>query len=108
MARSRLELQTILEGIMSEFVTDNKQHVWFQPPSSVYLTYPCIVYSLSSKDTWHANNSKYNTFDKYTITIMTRDPESPIPARVEQLKYCSFDRVFAVDGLWHMTYSLYF
>ena len=108
MARPRLELQAILEEILSEYAADGKQHVWFQPPSSVYLTYPCILYSLSSKEILSANNGKYRTRNKYTLTLIDRDPESILQARIESLPYCAFDRVFSVDGLHHYTYTIYF
>ena len=108
MARPRLELQSLLEGMMSGYTNDVKQHVWFQAPSSVYLTYPCIIYNLSGKDHLHADNAKYRTLNKYTITVIGHDPELPLLAELEELPYCSFDRQFSIDGLYHTTYTLYF
>lgn len=108
MARPRLELQSVLETILSEFVDDGLQRVWFQPPSTVHLNYPCILYDLSAKDFLHANNGKYRAMNKYTVTIIDRDPESLIPDRIEELPYSSFDRRYASDSLWHTVYTLYF
>ena len=109
MARPRLELQTLLEGIMSSYTKDSIQRVWYQPPSSVYLTYPCIIYTLSGKDHLRADNIKYRTMNRYTLTVIDRDPESSLPEIVENgIKYCAFDRIFSVDGLYHTTYTIYF
>ena len=108
MARPRLELQSLLEGIMSNHTEDGNQHVWFQPPSSVYLSYPGIVYHRSGKDILRADNKKYRTMDKYSVTVMDLNPDSPIPSDIEELEYCSFDRSFSVDGLYHTTYTLYY
>ena len=108
MARLRIELQTLLEGIMSDYAADKNQCVWLQAPSSVYLTYPCIVYNLSGRDTLHADDMKYRTLNKYTITVINHDPESELLAKIEELRYCSFDRQFSIDGLYHTVYTLYF
>ena len=108
MARPRSELQVLLEGIMSRYADDEKQRVWFQPPSSVYLAYPCIIYNLSGKDTLHADNNKYRAFNKYSVTVINHDPESSLLADIEELPYCSYDRCFSVDGLYHTTYTLYY
>lgn len=108
MARPRLELQSLLEGIMSECAGDNIQRVWFQPPSSVYLTYPCIVYHPSSRSIRYADNSRYMSIDKYTVTVMDLNPESEIPDKIQALPYSSFERRFEVDGLNHTTFSIYF
>ena len=108
MARSRLELQALLERIMSEFADDGKKRVWFEPQSSVYLSYPCIVYKLESKDHLLANNGKYRTMGKYSVTVIDPDVESMLPDRIEELPYCRFDRSFAVDALEHTIFTLYY
>lgn len=108
MARPRSELQSLFESMMSEYQEGTKQHVWFQPPSSVYLTYPCIIFNLSGKDTIHADNIKYRTLNKYMVTVIGHDPDFPLLAELEELPYCSFDRQFSIDGLYHTTYTLYF
>ena len=108
MARLRVELQTLLEGIMSAYIDDVNQHVWFQAPSSVYLTYPCIIYNLSAKDVLHADDIKYRTMNKYTITVINYDSESSLLADLEELQYCSFDRQFCIDGLYHTIFIIYY
>ncbi len=34
-------------------------HVYFQPPESVRLTYPCIIYNLDDFDVKRADNELY-------------------------------------------------
>ena len=108
MARPRSELQSLFESMMSEYQDGTEQHVWFQPPSSVYLTYPCIIYNLSGKDSIYADDLKYLTSNKYTVTVIGYDPDMELLAELEELPYCSFDRQFSIDGLYHTTYTLYF
>lgn len=82
--------------------------VYFQPPASVSLSYPCIVYKRSSQKDHRANNTLYHTRKRYSITVIDKDPDSKIPDKMMELPYCEFDRHFATDGLNHDVYKLYY
>lgn len=99
---SRLELQTLLESILG---TSN---VYFQPPESFKLTYPCIVYSRSDIDTTFANNAPYSHTREYTITVMDPDPDSDIPNQISDLPRSRFDRHFTADQLNHDVFTILF
>lgn len=102
MAKNRLELHSILEGILGS------RNVYFQPPESFKLAYPCIVYERD--DVWvdYADNTTYRTKKKYTVTVITKDPDSTIPDELLKLPNCSFNRHFIVDNLNHDAFILYF
>ena len=51
-------------------------HVYFQPPETAKIIYPCIVYNLSSADQRYADNRLYKKRDRYEITIITKDADS--------------------------------
>lgn len=102
MARPRTELQTILERILGS------RNVYFQPPESFKMNYPCIVYEKSSMYTNHADNSKYRKLNRYTITVIDKNPDSTVPDKIADLQYCSFDRTFRADNLNHSALTLYF
>ena len=108
MARDRTELQSILEEIMADYADPNDSHVYYQPPASVRMRYPCIVYSLSSKDPTWADNRKYLQMNRYSVTVIDYDADSTIPDEVEALPWSRFERMFAADRLNHFTYNLYF
>lgn len=97
---SRLDLNTLLETFTS--------NVYFQPGSSITMTYPCIVYELSDVKTEHANNSPYNHEKKYQVTVIDRDPDTTIPNEIQNLEKSSFDRFFTTKGLNHYVYTLFF
>lgn len=105
---TRLELQEVLENIMSEWVDDPEEHVYFQPPSNIRMKYPCIVYDLEKMDLRHANNGPYNLHNRYSVTVITKDPDSEIPYRVAQLPLISHNRKFENDNLNHNVFQLYF
>lgn len=98
----RPSLQTILSQIQGV------SKVYFQPPESIKMVYPCIVYELGAYNVKYANNSKYKKMDRYTVTIIDRNPYSIIRNGVDRLPYCTFDRGFCLDNLYHFVYTLYY
>lgn len=83
--------------------------VYFQPPSTINLSYPCILYARVDKDEKFAANALYASMDKYTITVIDPNPDSSIPENIAiGVPYTSFDRRFVSEGLYHEVYSTYF
>ncbi|QED11520.1 hypothetical protein PP914_gp030 [Arthrobacter phage Qui] len=82
--------------------------VYFQPPASLAMTYPCIVYQRDSASIQHASNLPYRNMKRYQVTIMDYDPDSGIPDAVAKLPTANFSRHFTADKLNHDVYTLYF
>lgn len=80
--------------------------VYFQPPENVRLEYPCIVYSRVQMDTKHADNKPYSRTKRYNVTIIDRDPDSPLPDMVGDLPGSSFVTHFTNDNLNHDIYNI--
>jgi hypothetical protein len=99
---SRLKLQTELERILGS------KNVYFQPPESVKIKYPAIVYSLNNINNNFANNSIYKKSDCYNVTLIDKDPESPYADIILNMPMCSFDRAYASDNLNHFVFTLYY
>lgn len=102
MSKSRVDLQYLLEGILGS------RYVYFQPPESVKLKYPCIVYERSDIRTVKADNLKYTVQKRYTVTYISEDPDSDVPDKLIQLPYCSFDRHFKSGNMNHDVFDLYY
>lgn len=100
MANDRLELHQILE--------DLAPNVYFQPPTNVQLKYPCIIYKRDFANTLYADNDPYKQTLRYMVTVIDRDPDSPIPAEVAALRMSAFNRHFTADELNHDVYVVYF
>lgn len=98
----RLELQQLLEGLLGS------RHVYFQPPPTVQMAYPCIVYNRSDLNTEHANNKPYKHVKRYQVTVIDPNPDSTIPDKISDLPLCSFQRFFTADKLNHDVYELFF
>jgi hypothetical protein len=98
----RLELQAILTGILE---TDN---VYFQPPPTIKMDYPCIVYSRDYELTEFADDIPYKQRKRYQVTVIDPNPDSSIPDKVAALPLCVYDRFYTADNLNHDVYKLFF
>lgn len=105
MSRLRIEVQYILEDAMSD--VGYTPHVYYQPPESIKLIYPCIVYSRDRFDTRYANNHIYKDMVQYNVTVMDKDPESPLVQRLRDLTYCEMANEFTTENLHHFVFTLY-
>lgn len=102
---SRLELHTMLTEVMIDIL--GFKNVYFQPPESFQLEYPCIIYSRDSELVNHANNHLYSHKKRYQITVVDQDPDSLIPDAVRNLKFCVYNRHYVSDNLHHDVYTIY-
>ena len=102
MSRPREELHELLCNVLGS------RFVYFQPPASVNLTYPCIVYNLGGYRPSYANNNEYLMFKQYTLTYIDKDPDSDVLDVIERLPYCRFDRPFIADNLNHYVFTIFY
>ena len=98
----RLELQTLLEMILGS------RNVYYQPPASVMMRYPAIVYSRYDIENVHANNNVYAQHTAYSVTVIDKNPDSEFLKKISVLPLCSFDRHYVADNLNHDVFTLYY
>lgn len=98
----RADLHEILCGIVGS------RNVYFQPPETIKMVYPCVVYGRSGIDTKFANDLPYGHVNEYTITVIDRDPDSLIPSKISDIPTCRFDRHFTSDNLNHDVFRIYY
>jgi hypothetical protein len=96
----RLELQALLESLAP--------NVYFQPPPSLQMQYPCVVYARDAIATEWSGNKPYSAYTRYQVTVIDRNPDSLIPGYIGMLPMCIFDRAFAQDQLNHDVFNLYY
>lgn len=99
---TRLELQAKLEDLLGS------RNVYFQPPESIKLQYPAIVYFRSNIENLHANDGVYKQSLAYEVTVIDANPDSELPMKISQLPMCRHSRHFTADNLNHDVYTLYF
>ena len=99
---SRLDLQQKLEEILGS------TNVYFQPPESIKMSYPCIVYYRDFANNIYASNRPYVITKRYMIMVIDKNPDSTIPDKIAQLPMCLFSRHYTADNLNHDVYNIYF
>lgn len=104
MASERVELQRMLKGL---FPNAQEAHVYFQPPESVKLVYPCMVYKLSDMPQLWANNLPYHWEHAYELTYISRDANDPMVEKLIALRETKFVRYFSADNLHHFVYIIF-
>lgn len=95
----------ILQGTFEEIL--NNRNVYFQPPLSVQLKYPAIVYSLKQIESDFANNGVYKRTPSYEAILIDKNPDSEYIDKILQLPYCRFDRHYKADNLNHFVFTIY-
>lgn len=76
--------------------------VYFQPPASFKMTYPCIRYTLDGKDLRHADDLSYSIGDRYQVMVLSTDPDNGVINRIlSEIRCSSFDRRYVFDGVYH-------
>lgn len=98
----RLELHEILKDILGT------NQVYFQPPPTVSMDYPSIVYKRDYMKIEYADDNPYIHKKRYQVTVIDRNPDSIIPDKVAALPLCSFDRFYTADNLNHDVFKLFF
>lgn len=99
----RIQLQKILEEILGS------NNVYFEPPESIKIKYPCIVYGLDDIYSQRADNLNYKSTRLYQITCIGKDPDTNIADRIlDELEMSSYERRFKSDGLVHDVIRLYY
>lgn len=99
----RLDLDTLLKGILGG------DAVYFQPPSSTTMQYPCIVYNRDTAETAYADNKPYRFTFKYQVTLISKSPNTEETLKkIAALPTCIHDRFFRINNLNHDVFNLYF
>lgn len=100
--KRRLELHMLLCSLLGS------ENAYFQPPESVKMNYPAIVYSRDNINSIYADDGVYLAKRRYSLTVIDKDPDSTLVGKVAALPGCSFNRHYTSDNLNHDVFTLYF
>lgn len=89
---SRLNLQKKLEDVLGS------KNVYFQPPPSFKMDYPCIVYERARYNTDFANNMPYKIDKVYYATVIYTDPDYDVPDKLALFPMCVFQRHYVQNN----------
>lgn len=98
---SRIDFDNILRAI------PGIDHVYFQPPESKKLEYPCIIYSDSQSDPTFADDEVYTLPHRYVVRLicLPKDFDGSLKDRITKILKTPMRQVYAKDGLYHCIYE---
>lgn len=99
--RDRNELHDVLVKILGS------ESVYYQPPASVKMSYPAIVYSKGDIQNIHADNKVFRQDISYEITVISKSPDCNAAEKISQLSKCRFNRRYVADNLYHDVFTLF-
>jgi hypothetical protein len=100
---SRLDFHTLLAQ-----VTKSEIPIYYQPPETINMEYPCIVYVRDDIQSDYSNNSRYRNKVRYELTVIDKDPDSPYLEPILSIPYTSYQRHFTSDNLNHDVFEVYY
>lgn len=80
--------------------------VYYDPPESVKLRFPCIIYTHQGITTTYADNLPYTQFSVYQVMSVSRSADDPLVAELSRTPGFSFDRHYVSDNLHHNVFDV--
>ncbi len=102
----RLELHDKLVDVMGTR-GEEKTRVYFQPPPTVQMEYPCIIYNRVTNNVIFSDDNPHRIYTAYLVSVVDPNPDSDIPDKVAKLPLCRFDRFYTQDNLNHDVFTVY-
>lgn len=101
---SRLELHEKLCSMLGS------REVYYQPPESINMSYPSIIYDMYRINQRFADDLNYRIMPAYSVTIIDKNENLDwINSMFETFeKYCSLERTYKADNLVHYSFILYY
>ncbi len=104
----RLQLHEKLCEILGCPSSGTTCRVYFQPPASVQMKYPAIVYSLDEVNSHYADDNKYIAKRRYVVTVIDKNPDSEFIDKTLKLPLSRFNRSYVSENLNHFTFEVYY
>lgn len=101
-SQRRIELNSLLCSILGN------NNVYYQPPESVKIKYPAIIYSRNTIDTKYGDNFPYIQKCAYLVTLLDKNPDSGFVEKLAALPLCRYIRNYQSDNLNHDVFLLYY
>lgn len=84
-------------------------NVYFDPPESKRMEYPCIRYKRAKPKPIFANDELYAYTNQYEVTVIDYDPDSNLPDKLmRHFRMCTWDRAYTADNLSHFIFTIYY
>lgn len=102
LSKNRLEFHNLLENITG------LKNIYFQPPSTLKMRYPCIRYTRDTIDNKSADCMVYKQNVIYEVTVIDPNPDSAIVDAISKMVNARHIRTYATEGLNHDVFQIYY
>lgn len=100
--RNRLALHEKLCTILGS------RNVYHDPPSTIHMNYPCIVYKRNPASPRMADNIRYIVWYPWDVQIISKDPDfSLFDTFLDNFDYGTEGQPFVADNLHHSNFTIY-
>lgn len=96
----RLKLSEMLHDIWPS------GNIYFQPPATTKLKFPCIVYEFATYNTRYADNKPYQLMNQFRVTYIDSDPDSDMPEKIAQMPQCIGERAYQRDNQYYYPFRI--
>lgn len=100
--KRRLKLDKLLRDTLGS------TQVYYQPPESVQMEYPCIRYNMAKVPVDYADDGVYLIRAKYIVTYITTEPDDEMKESLVMALKTPVIQIYAADGLYHYVYEVYY
>lgn len=84
------------------------KEVYYDPPETITMSYPAIVYTLSNIGANYADNKRYMNMTSYSVTLIRKDDDDDILDRIlAEVENVRYDRPFIANGLHHDVFTVF-
>lgn len=95
MEKTRLTLhQDLVDALGSS-------NVYYNPPETLKMEFPAIVYKLDYFDQIHADNKKYIDWTTYKVTVVSSKPDHPVVKKILNWEMTRFSTSYTRNGFYH-------
>ena len=98
---SRPDLQKALVNVLGS------KNVYFQPPESVKLQYPCIIYEEARGSSIRADDRLYLYRKAYSVVYIDKNPDADVPDKIRDFLLCDSGSPYKADNLNHWPFTIY-
>lgn len=84
------------------------KNVYYQPPETIKMEYPAIVYTRSNFRNVHADDSIFFSYKQYEIIVISKKPDDSVIDKLINYQFCSHNRQYKSDNLYHDIFTLYY
>lgn len=101
---ARIDLHNMIKSL-----TPTGWNIYFQPPESIKLSFPCIIYGRGEIDAKYADDKMYVGKRAYNVQIISRDPECTLAETLMMnISGCKSTGLSVIDNLYHDNLTIYY